>query len=537
MSFKFTIPLVNNDTLELNVRVGESLFILGSNGSGKSSIIHKFYTAHHSNSRRIAAHRQSWFQSNEMTLLPENKRAIQSQMSNTDMNVQSRYKDDYSMQRPNLAIQELIDFEFDRQRAIGRAFDEDNFEEAEKCKKSDPPIKVINELLLLSNIPVKIFINEKKQVVASKSGSELYSVTELSDGERNALLLAAQVLTAKKDTLILIDEPERHLHRSIISPLLNLLFAKRNDCAFIISTHDVMLPLDNPSAQTLLVRDCTYANSTVTSWDATLIEPETAIDEDLKSDILGSRRMILFVEGTEQSLDKPLYSLLFPNVTVVAKESCHDVKRAVIGIRDSHHLHWVRAYGIVDNDRRTKKEIDQLKEKGIYALPVYSVESIYYHPEVQRMVTERHTKITGEDVTTRVDDAQKAAIDSIEPHIERLCVRAIEKEIRAEVLSKLPKREEIASAEPINISISISDKITKEQEHLKRALKDGNLERVIARYPIRETQALDRIVSALGFQDRKQYEGAVRRLLIDSDEALMFVKSLFADLENDIDSI
>ncbi len=56
--------------------------------------------------------------------------------------------------------------------------------------------------------------------IASKSGGPHYSVAKLSDGERNALLIAATVLSVTPETLLLIDEPERHLHRSIISPPL-----------------------------------------------------------------------------------------------------------------------------------------------------------------------------------------------------------------------------------------------------------------------------------------------------------------------------
>ena len=105
-------------------------------------------------------------------------------------------------------------------------------------------------------------MEEGQKIVARKNGGNGYSVAELSDGERNAFLIAADVLTAKPGTLILIDEPERHLHRSIISPLLKLLFDRRNDCAFIVSTHELMLPLDTPKASTLLMRSCEYQGQT-----------------------------------------------------------------------------------------------------------------------------------------------------------------------------------------------------------------------------------------------------------------------------------
>jgi hypothetical protein len=57
-------------------------------------------------------------------------------------------------------------------------------------------------------------IKEGEQILAKKECGEPYSIAELSDGERNALLIAATVLTVKPGTLLLIDELERHLHRS-----------------------------------------------------------------------------------------------------------------------------------------------------------------------------------------------------------------------------------------------------------------------------------------------------------------------------------
>ena len=68
---------------------------------------------------------------------------------------------------------------------------------AVELSKKDAPIKLINELLRLSNIPVEISVQESEQVMASRNGGPKYSISELSDGERNALLIAANVLTCK----------------------------------------------------------------------------------------------------------------------------------------------------------------------------------------------------------------------------------------------------------------------------------------------------------------------------------------------------
>jgi ABC-type Mn2+/Zn2+ transport system ATPase subunit len=534
MSFNFSIPEPNGTQLALTLDIGQCIFVLGANGTGKSSLMHRFYSAYHATAQRISAHRQTWFSSSSVTLSPEQKRSTETNISNSDTNAQSRWKDDYAAQRANIAIYDLIDAENVRARTIAGAVDCGDIELAKTLSKKDAPIKVINELLRLSNIPIEISVKQNEQVLASKSGSPPYSVAELSDGERNALLIAASVLTVTPGTLLLIDEPERHLHRSIISPLLTLLFAKRPDCAFIVSTHDVMLPLDNPNARTMLIRGCTYNGSSVTSWDADLIPSESNIDEALKKDILGSRRTLIFIEGDDRSLDQPLYSLLFPNVTVVAKSSCRDVDHAVSGIRSATDLHWLRAFGIVDNDRRTPEDIDRLKVKGIYAVSVYSVESLYYHPEIQRKVADRHALVTGENAETLVDAAKNAALVAVNPHKKRLSERAVEKTLRDELDKHWPKQTEISEGKPINITIDVSVIVTEEISTITSAITEGNLEKIISRYPIRETPLLTEVARKLGFQTRDQYEKEVRKLLMDDISALEFVKSQFGTLAVDL---
>ena len=543
MSFDLNIPRTTGEPLNLTINVGDKVFIMGANGTGKSSLMQHLYMSLHyygqtnNNVRRISAHRQTWFSSTTMDLSSQQKRNFENNMRSGDTNLDSRWKDDYASQRASISIYDLIDAENVRARSIAGAVDSQNMEYAKTLSKEDAPIKIINELLRLSNIPIEISVGENDQVIASKCGGTPYSVAELSDGERNALLIAANVLTVKSGTLVLIDEPERHLHRSIISPLLTNLFSKREDCAFIVSTHDVMLPLDNPSARTLLIRGCTYAGSSVSGWDADIVPPETEIDDDIKKDILGARRNILFIEGTENSLDKPLYSLVFPNVSIIAKSSCRDVEHTVSSIRDSANLHWVHALGIVDNDRRPETDINRLKDKGIYALPVFSVESIYYHPHIQCLIAQRQANLIGGDASTYLDNAKTAAMRKINEGIQSLSIKTAEKAIREEYFRNTPKKEDINNRRPVNVYIDVNEFVRPELERLENALNNGNFTELISQYPVRETGALTNIAKELKFQKREDYEGAVRKLLMDNTEALNFVKSLFGTLASDIEAV
>ncbi len=355
--------------------------------------------------------------------------------------------------------------------------------------------------------------------MASKSNGPKFSVSELSDGERNALLIAANILTVKLGTIVFVDEAERHLHRSIISPLLTQLFANRPDCAFVISTHDVLLPLDNPTARTLLLRACSYTGNTVNGWDADLVTAESEIGDDLKIDIVGGRRKLLFVEGTEQGLDKPIYSLIFPNFSVIAKANCRDVEHAVSGIRDAAGFHCLRAFGIVDNDRRTPDDIEKMRSKGVYAAPVFSIESIYYYTEIQKRIAQRQSALTGADSDELLNKAKNTAVEAVKAHVQRLSERAVEATLRQDLMRQLPRQQDTAAAQPINVTIDVPSVVAAEAARLRQACDETDFATIIARYPVRETPALGNIAKCLGFQNRAQYESAVRKLLMDDATA------------------
>lgn len=536
MSFDLNIPRPRAERLHVPINVGDKVFAMGANGSGKSSLMQWVYGSYFPNVQWISAHRQTWFLSNTMDLSSQQKLDYENAMRNADVISSARWKDGYPSQRATMAIYDLIDADNARNREIAGAVDSHNMENAEALSKKDAPIKIINELLRLSNIFIEISVNENNQVMARKCGGTPYSVAELSDGERNVLLIAANVLTVKSGTLVLIDEPERHLHRSIISPLLTNLFSRRDDCAFIVSTHDVMLPLDNPDARTLLIRGCTYRESSVRAWDVDIVGSETQIDDEIKKDILGTRRKILFIEGKEDSLDKPLYSLVFPNVSIIAKLNCRNVENTVSSIRASDNLHWVHPFGIIDNDGRPNTDINRLREKGVYALSVFSVESIYYHPHIQNLIAQRKANINGGDASTYLNNAKTAAIEAIRLRIKYLSDRIAEKAVREDFFSYVPKEPDIQDKRPIDVKIDVAKYVDQEYGRLERELNAGNLVEIISRYPVRETSALDRIAKALEFQNRKQYERAVRKLLIDDQEALTFVKSLFGTLVSDLEA-
>ncbi len=528
LQFQKTIES-GTQSFDLPMSAGDVIFVVGANGTGKSSLIQQFYIQHPGPKRRISAHRQTWFGSNSVTMAPSQKIQYEQHFIANDNSHQARWMEHNSNERTGVTIFDLIDAENIRARGITAAVDGDDPSEVDRLKRKEAPLTVLNELLQLSNIPIAIAIEANESLVARKLGGNPFSVAQLSDGERNALLMAGDVLTAKPGSFLLIDEPERHLHRAIISPLLTLLFERRKDCAFVISTHDVDLAIDYRDARQLLVRSCQFSGDSPQAWDADLMI-SGSIDTETKHDILGARRKMLFVEGIATSLDNALYSIVFPQVSVIPKDVCRQVEQSVLGVNEVSSEHWVQAWGIVDNDGHDQTEVERKMANGIYSVPFYSIESIYYHPTIIQKIAERQTSVQGGVAQVMNQNAINAAIASLRGDAERLSLKSAEKSIRRMIFSALPNQASIKTKTPVSISIDTNAVVAEKAGSFNDALNNKDWTSIITSSPIRESQALNALVKELGFQKLSDYEKSVRKLLLDDAEALTFVRNLFSDL-------
>ena len=531
MIINLSIPTSNTTVKEVSLDKGDIIFVLGANGVGKSALIQKAYSQNKGFAKKILAYRQNWFETNAVNMTAHNKNQTIRQIMTQDANVVSRWRDSYASIRANMLIFDLINSENSRARKITKAMDEGSFEIAHQYTQVPSPIQSINDLLSIANIPIEVSLENNEELFASKNGSQPYSIAELSDGERNVLSISIDVLTSKPDSLIIIDEPERHLHRSIISPLLSSLFEKRNDCAFIVSTHEVSLPTDNKNSQTLLIRGCAWNSKNVQSWDVDLITKGEEIPDFIKQKILGSKRKILFVEGNQTSLDLQIYQLIYPDISVHPLGDCKEIIRAVEGISNTGELHWLKALGLVDSDDRTHDEVQKLQDKGIIAVNCYSVESLYYSLDIIHQVAKQYSNIVEKSENDLFNDATSKIITSIQPHKDRLCARLSERKARKKILSSMPKYNDIMINGVHDIQINLSDIYNQEKTIFDRLVNNNDLDGLIARYPVRETPVLSSIVQGLGIA-RTTYESMVRKLIINDNNVREIFRSKLQELTN-----
>ena len=379
-----------------------------------------------------------------------------------------------------------------------------------------PVFERINQLLNIGRLDVTIENADGEQILARRPGyADPYSIAQMSDGERNAVIIAADALTVSAGTVLLIDEPERHLHRSIIEPLLTALFELRTDCPFVVSTHEIELPIATPEARVAIIRSCRWAGNRASSWDAQVIEGGAQLPDDLKRSILGSRRTILFVEGESHKLDKTLYETLFPDITVTAKRSCNDVISAVKGLRETSSHHHVEALGLIDRDFRDETQIVELAQQGIFALDVYSSESLYYCSDALDAVACHQAAYYGLDAAKLRSAAKASALSAMKKDPElgkRMAARRSEHIVRSRIEAQLPHWKAIQRTNAPEMTITVSSPFGAELARFKSLIDDENLDEIIARYPIRESQVLGEITRALQIK-REHYERLLPNLV------------------------
>ena len=368
--------------------------------------------------------------------------------------------------------------------------------------------------------------NVEGEEIRAKHGSDgaTFSMAQMSDGERNAAIIAATVLTVEPGTVLLIDEPERHLHRAIIEPFLSALFARRTDCAFVVSTHEIALPVANPKARVLMVRSCRWNDEngdTPDAWDVEILEPSADdLPEDLKRAILGARRRILFVEGTLNSLDSPLYDALFPGLSVIPMGGCREVERAVKGLRETRNHHHTEAFGLIDRDDRTEEDVGRLARDGVFALDVCSAEALYYCSDTIDAVARKQAEARGCDANGMFCSAKQAAFDAIrdDPDLAtRMAARRCERRIRDAMLAEIPDWKKIKGGGEQKITARVDSSYSTELGHFEELIDEGNLDALVARYPLRESRVPDKIAKALKCTSRRDYERiAVERVRDDT---------------------
>jgi hypothetical protein len=366
--------------------------------------------------------------------------------------------------------------------------------------------------------------------VTPSNGGQPYEASEMSDGERAIFYMIGQVLVAADSHLLIIDEPELHVHPSIISKLWDELEAARSDCAFVYITHDLMFAKDR-NAQKFVIRD--YAPTP--TWVIEAIPEDTGFSEELTTLILGSRRPILFVEGKDTSLDLPIYRACYPEWTIIPRSSCTEVIHSVVTMRNNESLTRVTCSGIVDGDDYNEDDKNMLRARGIQVLPVSEIENMILIPSVAASIAESEGHVGGdrdvkiaalaEAIFAQLDNPQK-----IEKVVVEYCKRRIDRALKKVDLSAGMNLDSLKICyNAATAEIDISTIASQRTNEINDAIAAKDLSKLLEYYDNKGLLAL--AASHLRNQKRETFEAWLIRSL-RNDTCLPLKESLKAALPN-----
>jgi predicted ATPase len=214
-----------------------------------------------------------------------------------------------------------------------------------------------------------IEISDNK-VYANNNTDEKFHGLGMSDGERVCFYLIAQAICAPENGLLIVDEPEIHLHRSIQNRLWDAIEAERSDCSFVYITHDLEFAASRPKSELIWVRDFDGSK-----WNWEKVDQIDGFPTELTLEILGSRKPVLFVEGTRDSIDTQIYRRIYPQFHVIPRESCLKVIESTRALRHSSGFHGAEAFGVIDRDYRADQVIQALEQDFIFVTPTAEAEN------------------------------------------------------------------------------------------------------------------------------------------------------------------
>lgn len=269
-------------------------------------------------------------------------------------------------------------------------------------EKLDAPVTKLDKVKMVWEkiLPHRELIIGGLRIQTKVKGTDdtIYNSSEMSDGERVIFYLIGQSLAAPDNGIVIIDEPELHLHKSVQAPLWREIEKLRNDCLFVYLTHDVDFAAAQEGAEKIWLKS--YDG---TKWDWETIEQDETLPDNLLIEVLGSRKPIVFVEGENGSFDVSLYREILDDYLVVPRGSCTQVIQSVKALKANTQLHHMQVLGIIDRDRRVNAEVSSLESEQIYVLDVAEVENLFCTPEVLNIVSERLARNPAADLQAAKD--------------------------------------------------------------------------------------------------------------------------------------
>ena len=402
-------------------KIDSTTVIIGANGAGKSSLINEL----RKNNSKI--------NSNEMYVLPAQK-LLCFATHIQDRNVVD--EDSYITEFNNINLKyETIDLYLNQIDAnFSNTFTKlitllvkdiiavatDNFR-----GKNESSLSLWQKLEKIWNKikpEIKFDIDTKNTVVKVEKNGSKYSINGLSDGERCILFYIGNVLLAPENSYIIVDEPETFLNAAVYNELWDLLISERPDCQFIFASHNMDFVQSRTNATYIWCKNFEAPYD----FDYELLEDSQEMPLSLLTEVSGTRKPILFCEGTKTSIDYQIYSKLFSEFCFVKPVQGHkQVIQYTKAYNKLEKTYGNKAYGIIDYDWMDEARIESYKKKNIFVLPFNEIEMLLVDEEIVN------------SVLSDDEEDKKQKINKLRDTVIGLCTTNKDKIIRIALKKKL----------------------------------------------------------------------------------------------------
>lgn len=496
LTFQFSIPTDQGET-NFELTPGSSIIFVGANGSGKTRLAVHIEQALGLKAHRISSHRALALNP-DVAKISEEKALKGLRTGSPTERAGLDYRDGHRWGN-KAAVQLLNDFEYLIQALFAEQSNTSlityqrnkpgatKTDEPFQYTKFDTLIEIWHRLLP----DRKLHVTGDDILVSLPRSTQKYKASDMSDGERAIFYLIGQTLVADEKSVLIVDEPELHIHRAIMSKLWDELEAVRSDCALVFITHDLEFAASRV-AQKFVIKK--YRSTP--QWTIEEVPKETGFSEELTTLILGSRKPILFVEGGPNSLDMAIYRCCYPKWTVVPRGSCSEVIHSVVTMRKNAALTRVTCSGIIDADDYDEDDARHFAKLGIKILPVSEIENVILLPKVSRAIAkiEGHKNNEIKNVLARLSDAVFESVNSpekIEEVVIRYCRRRIDRLLKKIDLSEEKSIDELKDGILTQTyALDIEAIAQHATDQIKQAINEKDMPKLLAHYDNKELFAL-----------------------------------------------
>jgi len=525
MALKTEISVATKaEPVNIALSAGTSVIFIGANGAGKTRLgvfIDQTLSASSIEVHRIAAHRS--LNLNPAVVPPSLEVATNRLRFGYDQGNFKHKRGHRFQSKPETAM--LSDFDhllsalYAENNDVSIAYRQDCI--ASPGGNAAPPPAKIDKLKAIweTILPHRelVILGGNIKTKTKDEAPEEYDASEMSDGERVIFYLIGQALMAQSDTVLIFDEPELHINKSVLARLWDEIESSRPDCAFLYITHDVEFATSRHAATKYALR--AYHKVPSESWDISIIPDEAEIPDDIVATIIGSRRPVMFVEGDGGSLDSALYRRVYGGFTVIPVGSCDQVIHTVASFAARSELHRIGCAGIVDADGRTDAEATYLAALGVYRLPVSEVENLLLLPNVFLAIAEA-VKFENADALSKLDDLKTFVFAEANGQIDAICLRYTRRRIDAEMKKIGLTSSDVAGLvqefQTATNSVSPNAIFDEVKENLQNAIDQKNYELVLQYYD--NKGLLSEVAKKVGY-NQKSLEEFVGRALRSKDES------------------